>query len=122
VGSACTAGADTLSSTECAGALCLPVESIPVGGTGPGICTAFCNLGLPQACGFRSGALDAGPPEGACIFPWSDVGYNSGDLGFCLQLCDTPGDCTYRAANWTCRTDLPVTGTGHAVCLPPLTD
>jgi hypothetical protein len=120
VGSGCTASANTLSSMECAGGLCLPIESVADGGTTPGICTAFCNLGVLEGCNFHIGALDAGPAQGACIFPWSDTGYNSGDLGFCLQLCDTPNDCGYRSGNWTCRTDIQVGGTGHAVCLPPL--
>jgi hypothetical protein len=122
VGSACTSAGDTLSSTECAGGVCLPIEAVPDGGTAPGICSSLCSLGSTRACGLRMGALNAGPPVGACIFPWGDMGYNSGDLGLCLQLCDTPNDCSYRSANWTCRTDIPVAGSGHAVCLPPLRD
>ena len=121
VGAGCTANRTTLSSTECAGGLCLPINAIPDGGTsGPGICTEFCSLGTLEACGFRITPLDAGPPEGACVFPWgSGMLYNAGDLGLCLQLCDNTADCSYKAADWLCRTDIPIQGTGHAVCLPP---
>jgi hypothetical protein len=122
VGSGCTVTLG-VSNNECAGGLCLPITAIPDGGTTtPGICTALCNLGAQEACGFRLGALDAGPPQGACVLPWGDTGYNSGDLGLCLQLCDNSNDCSYRSPNWTCRTDIALTGTGHSVCLVPLPD
>jgi hypothetical protein len=119
IGSACTIVPGQLN-TECAGGLCLPIESAPPPpATNPGICTALCRLGTQEACGYRVTPLDAGPPVGACILPWGDTGYNTGDLGLCLQLCDVPSDCRYRAPNWTCRTEIVLTGFGHSPCLVP---
>ena len=99
IGSGCTAS--QMSNTECAGGICLPIEAVPDGGTTPGICTAFCTLGAQKGCGYRGTPIDAGPAEGACVLPFRDMGYNTGDLGLCLQLCDTNNDC-YRGANWVC--------------------
>jgi len=120
VGSGCTV-VRGMPNNECAGGLCLPIEAIPDGGTTtPGICTALCRLGSPEACGFRITAIDAGPPMGGCLLPWGDTGYNTGDLGLCLQLCESSNDCSYRAANWLCRTDIRIMELGnHAVCLVP---
>ena len=117
IGSGCTAS--RTDSTECASGLCLAIESIPDGGTTPGICSAFCTLGSPGACGYRTSSLDAGPPAGACVLPFGQMGYNTGDLGLCLQLCDTNSDCGYTALNWTCRTDTPLRGSNHFVCFVP---
>jgi hypothetical protein len=119
VGSGCTVTRG-MSNNECAGGLCLPIEAIPDGGTTtPGVCTALCRLGTQEACGYRITGIDAGPPMGACVLPWGDTGYNTGDLGLCLQLCDGANDCSYKAANWTCRTDITLRGFGHSVCLVP---
>jgi hypothetical protein len=121
VGSGCTAS--RMSNNECAGGLCLPIQAVPDGGTTPGICTALCRLGTQEACGYRINAVDAGPPMGACIYPWGDPNvYATGDLGLCLQLCDTEGDCSYHAADWTCRTDFNIRGFAHHPCLPPPPD
>jgi len=117
IGSGCTAS--RMPSTECASGLCLPIESIPDGGTTPGICSALCTLGSPGACGYRTTPLDAGSPAGACVLPWGQMGYNTGDLGLCLQLCDTNNDCGYTAPNWTCRTDTPLRGANHFICFVP---
>jgi hypothetical protein len=121
VGSACTV-LPGVSSAECAGGLCLPLESAPDGGATPGVCTSFCRLNTIEACNFRSTPISAGPPMGACALPWSETGYNTGDLGLCLQLCDTENDCSYHAPNWLCRTDIVLPGWGHSVCLVPPTD
>jgi len=118
VGSGCTAMSGT-SSNECAGGLCLPIVAAADGGATPGICTALCRLGTLDACAYRSTPIDAGPPIGACVLPWGDIGYNNGDLGLCLQLCDTLADCSYSAPNWTCRTDITLNGFGHSVCIVP---
>jgi len=120
VGAGCTVTRGSMAPSECAGGLCLPIESIPDGGTTtPGICTALCRLGAPEACGYRITPIDAGPPMGGCVLPWGDTGYNTGDLGLCLQLCDNANDCSYKAANWTCRTDIRITDLGHSICLVP---
>jgi hypothetical protein len=117
IGAGCTLVRGVVNN-ECAGGLCLPIESIADGGTStPGICTALCRLGSQQACGLRTTPLNAGPPAGACVLPWGASGYDNGDLGLCLQLCDSTNDCTYKASNWTCRTDISLVGIGHFVCL-----
>jgi hypothetical protein len=121
VGSGCIATGNQ-SSSECAGGMCLPIETTPDGGATPGICTALCRLGTQEACGYRLTPLDAGPPVGACLLPWGDTGYNNGDLGLCLQLCDGPNDCNYKASNWTCRTDIMIRAFGHSVCIVPAPD
>jgi hypothetical protein len=122
LGSGCTIVRGELN-TECAGGLCLPIDSAPDASTSnPGICTALCRLGTQEACGYRVTPLDAGPPVGACVLPWGDTGYNTGDLGLCLQLCDVAGDCRYQASNWTCRTDIVLNGFGHSICLTPRPD
>jgi hypothetical protein len=113
LGSGCTV--TNQSNDECAGGVCLPIEASD-GGTRPGVCSALCRLGTAAACGFRTGPLGGSPPPGVCAFPYGDA-YDNGDLGLCLQLCDTPSDCLYHAPNWTCRTDLTVGG--HNVCFPP---
>jgi len=119
IGSGCTVTRGQ-ANNECAGGLCLPIEAIPDGGTTtPGICTALCRLGTQEACGYRITPIDAGPPMGACVLPWGDTGYNTGDLGLCLQLCDGANDCSYKAQNWVCRTDITLRGFGHSVCLVP---
>jgi hypothetical protein len=121
VGAGCTVtkGATT---DECEG-FCLAIEGIPDGGTtAPGICTALCRLGTQEACGFRITPIDAGPPEGACVLPVGSGGYDTGDLGFCLQLCDSTADCGYMASDWICRTDMNFKGWGHSVCFVPKTD
>lgn len=118
VGAGCTVTTGQ-SNGECEG-FCLAIEGIPDGGTStPGICTSLCRLGTLEACGFRTSGLYAGPPEGACILPVGDQDYNNGDLGFCLQLCDSQSDCGYTAANWMCRTDITLRGWGHSVCFVP---
>ena len=48
-----------------------------------------------------------------------DGWYNTGDLGLCIQLCDGPADCSYKADNWVCRTDITLKGFGHSICLVP---
>jgi hypothetical protein len=121
VGASCTVTRG-VANTECQG-FCLSIEAIPDGGTStPGICTALCRLGTQEACNYRISPLDAGPPEGACVLPVGDQGYNNGDLGFCLQLCDGQSDCGYTAANWVCRTDITLKGWGHSVCFLPKPD
>jgi len=118
IGASCTFTSG-MASTECAGGLCVPIVGVPDGGTtAQGFCTAFCRLGSVEACNFRISALDAGAPVGACLEPLR-ANYDVGDLGFCLQLCDSSADCGFRSADWLCRTDQMVQGTGHAVCLPP---
>jgi hypothetical protein len=118
IGSGCTVVAN-MSNNECAGGLCLPIDVIADGGTTPGVCTSYCRFNTLEACQYRSTPIDAGPSMGACILPWGQDGYNTGDLGLCIQLCDTEADCNYHAANWMCRTDIVLRGFGHSICLVP---
>lgn len=119
IGSGCTVVAN-MTNNECAGGLCLPIDAITDGGTTtPGVCTSFCRFNTLEACQYRISPIDAGPPEGACILPWGQDGYDTGDLGLCIQLCDTEADCNYHAANWMCRTDIKLRGFGHSICLVP---
>jgi hypothetical protein len=113
IGAGCTSTAQ--SNGECAGGVCLPIDSSD-GGPRPGVCSALCRLGTAAACGFRSGPLGSGPPAGVCAYPYGDA-YDNGDLGLCIQVCDTTADCVFHAPNWTCRTDL-MAG-GHGVCFAP---
>jgi hypothetical protein len=107
--------------TTCESGLCLPIDDFPDGGnTTPGVCSEFCRFLTQESCHYRISPLDAGPPMGACVLPWNNTaGYNAGDLGLCLQLCDGPNDCAYKASNWVCRTDITLRGWGHSVCLVP---
>ncbi len=114
IGAACTV-IPGQSNTDCAGGACLPIAAVDAGPT-PGVCSGICRYGTQASCGFRTTPLAAGPPAGSCAIPYGD-GFSTGDLGVCLQLCDTPNDCLYHAPNWTCRTDIMVGG-GHAVCGP----
>jgi hypothetical protein len=119
LGSGCTV-VRNMSNNECAGGLCLPIDATADGGTStPGVCTSFCRFNTLEACNFRNTPLGSGPPQGACVLPWGATGYNTGDLGLCIQLCDTSNDCGYQASNWVCRTDLVLRGWGHAICLTP---
>lgn len=116
VGSGCTVVSGQRN-TECDDGVCLPLATVPDGGSGPGVCSGFCRLGTSAACGFRAGPLVPGSPTAACVLPWGATGYDVGDLGLCLQLCDSVGDCSYQANDWTCRTEISVAG--HSVCLVP---
>jgi hypothetical protein len=120
LGSGCTVVVGQ-SNTECESGLCLLIDDLPDGGTmAPGVCSEFCQFRNREACHYRITPIDAGPPMGACVLPYNSMGgYNAGDLGLCLQLCDGPNDCAYKAANWVCRTDITLRDWGHSVCLPP---
>jgi hypothetical protein len=106
IGSPCSVDSD------CAGAICYPFV-ISDAAVSPGVCTAACRLGNTEGCGFRTSALDAGPPVGACLLgPTSSA---PGDMGICAQLCDTINDCTTQDPRWTCLLDADVRATfGHA--------
>jgi hypothetical protein len=115
IGAACTVD------TDCAGLLCIPVASSD-GGPTPGVCSAFCHLGSVQGCSYRSTPLDAGPAVGGCILG-ADTGYGLGDLGFCLQLCDAPADCSLKYPGWTCVQNASVIAVfHHGACIFPQSD
>jgi hypothetical protein len=98
IGASCTKDAD------CAGDLCVPLDE-PGSTTPASVCSARCRVGVvAEGCGYRSGAVDAGPVMGGCYLLW-DQGYDEGDLGLCMQLCDGPGDCLLKVPSWTCTND-----------------
>jgi hypothetical protein len=104
-------GASCTVDTDCAGFFCLPFTASD-GGPTPGACSEPCRLGnLTSGCNFRITPLDAGPSVGACLF--SSATARSGDLGFCGQLCDVPGDCLARFPQYTCVQDPGVKATFH---------
>jgi hypothetical protein len=122
IGSGCTVISNQ-TNNECAGGLCLPIEATSDGGSTPGVCSSFCRLNTLEACNFRSGIpISSDNTQGACVYPWGPTGYNTGDLGLCIQLCDAPNDCSYQAADWVCRTDITLGGWGHSICLVPASD
>ncbi len=103
-------GSPCMADSECLGGFC-----IPLGATTAGVCSGPCRLGNTQACGFRDGAIDAGPAMGACLFGPDNAGL--GDLGACAQLCDTTSDCNLKYPDWTCIQDPTVKSLfGHGYC------
>jgi len=105
-------GSPCLIDSDCAGAICYPFVFSDAGPS-PGVCTAACRLGTTEGCGFRTSALDAGPPVGACLLGPSSAA--PGDTGICAQLCDTVNDCTTQDPRWTCLPDADVRAAfGHA--------
>lgn len=97
-------GAPCSADSDCAGDLCVPLDE-PDAATAAKVCSARCRVGVvAEGCGYRSGAVDAGPVMGGCYLLW-DRGYDEGDLGLCMQLCDGPGDCLLKVPSWTCTND-----------------
>jgi hypothetical protein len=82
-----------------------------------GICTALCRLGSPKLAG--SGSLRSTPARRWVATSPRATPFTPAISG-CLQLCEG-NDCSYRAANWVCRTDIRIMELGnHAVCpVPP---
>lgn len=112
-GAACTANAD------CASNDCLQLSETEA------MCTQRCVYqGLtPQqiACGYVTD-----PREAACLIPLlsSQAGSEGiGDLGACLELCNTSADCTQVANGWGCQLFNLRDVTGRAgVCFPGIND
>lgn len=103
-------GSPCMADSECFGELCIPLAA----GT-TGVCSALCRLGNIEACGFRIGAIDAGPLIGACLYQAETAGV--GDLGACAQLCDTTSDCSLKYPDWTCVQDADAMRLfGHGFC------
>ena len=97
-------GAPCSKDADCAGDLCVPLDE-PDAATETKVCSARCRVGVvAEGCGYRGGAVDAGPVMGGCYLLW-DRGYDEGDLGLCMQLCDGPGDCLLKVPSWTCTND-----------------
>jgi len=97
-------GGACMRNLDCNGSICIPLADDGDGGPEPGVCTAACRLGNLEACGFRTGPLDAGPvPVAACLLATRTA--NDGDSAICAQLCDSVADCSVRDPRWTCTPD-----------------
>jgi hypothetical protein len=78
IGSACTSGA------ECEGGICFALSA-----QAQRVCSAFCTLGAP-GCGFDGSESRA---DAGCVIP-QVPNESPGDRGLCLELCDSPADCS----------------------------
>lgn len=93
-GAACTtATADT----DCKSGFCIA----PGGDPASAFCTTYCTLGLSDACGYNEAT---GLPRDAVCALATSANSSPGDLGLCIELCDTAGDC--EQDGWVCE-DLP---------------
>jgi hypothetical protein len=113
IGEACDA---TLKVSDCASGECAVFDT-PTGTIS--FCSGTCTLGVTNNCGYNP-QTDAKRGAG-CIEPqFNDPGV--GDIGFCVQLCDTDSDCAQAASGWTCSA---LSATGQQIfartgeCLPP---
>ena len=113
IGSPCTASS---TGTDACNGFCLPLTNAD---PSPGFCSAACRYGSLQGCGYRLGKLDASAAvPGGCAVPDSYDGTAAshvGDVGLCLQLCDTPSDCL--APDMTCELATQQLFQ-HGVCIP----
>src|SRR5262249_4031710 len=75
-------------------------------------CSSRCRLLTPGACSFGSTGLG-----GFCLLP-SDNNNDVGDLGYCVQLCDTTADCSDKADGFVCDTSF-ARQIGHGYCNSP---
>lgn len=104
-------GAPCTSADDCAGRLCQP--SID----GLSQCSALCSFGT-FGCGY---ADNASPREAMCLVPGVfDANANAseglGDVGLCIELCDTAADCGVAASE--CVIEPQVRGrSGYCVAL-----
>ena len=100
VGAACSADTDCLGEASAADdtRLCLTVDD-------SNFCSAACVWGTPVGC-------EAYGTDAFCILPVD------GDLGACLELCNTPDECEQQG--YEC-VDIGTTVNGRSgACLPPL--
>jgi len=88
IGAACTQATED---TDCASHICLQFNS------GEGFCSGSCLLDTLEGCGFEEATT--APRKAACLAPQFQ-GAGAGDIGFCVELCDTATDCTQ--AGWEC--------------------
>ncbi len=113
-GSHCPATSVGTAADPCAGA-CLPV-----GGTAAApaasFCTRTCVAGFLNQCNWvpAGTALATGGPHGVCL-PLTDTA-GPGDLGLCLQLCETAADCGDQSDPGLLCDRSQVAVIGHGVC------
>jgi len=110
--SACVAGGR---GNQCAGE-CLPFDNLAFGQTAPGYCSRQCSIDAPHACGSGAGAPISSGTVGWCLGALPSAG--AGDLGRCLQFCDTVTDCLDKDPGTTCNPAF-LDSLGHGFCLPP---
>jgi hypothetical protein len=96
VGAPCTADTEEV---DCASQICLEFL-LPDDVTTAGFCSANCTAFAPQGCGFDETSAAGGVREAACIQTRFETG-GPGDLGFCVELCNTDADCA-QAPAWEC--------------------
>ncbi len=115
-------GANCAAETEaedCGSGICLEDRFTNANGEGSVVlgnfCSAYCTFGLISGgCGYTS---DSGEPrEGACILPRYQ-GAGPGDVGYCVEMCDTDADCEQEA--YGCQLDTRYAPWGRdGVCVP----
>jgi hypothetical protein len=71
-------------------------------------CTMDCVFGRADTCG-----MEQNPPKGGCVI--SSLTLGTGDLGNCLQYCDTVADCLDQIDKPVCDLSL-VQMIGRGVC------
>jgi hypothetical protein len=112
VGAPC---AEETQATDCKSGLCLSFQD----GSGS-FCSANCTFGALAGCGFAEEI--SVPREAVCAQTQLEDGGN-GDIGFCLELCDTAADCAQVGAGWICSDDLTDQGKQlvgrEGICQPP---
>ncbi|HWO10046.1 MAG TPA: hypothetical protein VNN80_11220, partial [Polyangiaceae bacterium] len=113
-GAPCT---DATAATDCKSGMCLTLQAAATGEATVGFCSSYCTFGnFNEGCGYNP--ADA-TREAYCAQPVDPNG-DIGDLGFCVELCDTQEDC--GQADWDCVDLLPAGQdlfgrTGE--CVPP---
>jgi hypothetical protein len=104
-------GAPCVSADDCAGRLCQPSLD------GRSICSGLCSFGT-FGCGY---ADNASPREAMCLVPGvfdATASEGIGDVGLCIELCDTAADCEAPASE--CILDPQVRGrSGYCVLADP---
>ena len=114
LGSHCTYDPMRTMPKQCAGS-CLGVGS--AGNVVASFCTRSCVVGQLNNCNWvgMNMSLATGGPHGVC-FPGNSTA-KAGDLGVCLQLCDTPADCANQTDPGLVCDKTNVATIGHGVCL-----
>jgi Cys-rich repeat protein len=76
-------------------------------------CTQRCVLGVLSGCNHATGALGT-ERHGICDL--GDQGANAGDMGYCVQECDTAADCSDQADPGVFCNMAEQSVTGHGYC------
>jgi hypothetical protein len=93
---------------------CLSRDPVPAGQTAAGYCTRPCTIDSATACGRSLGSPLSSGQVGFCL---GSPQNGAGDVGFCMQLCDTVADCVDKDPGTTCEPFMTAAG-GHPLCTP----